>query len=153
MVPLEAADLQREPAPVHEQADHDLRIDAAFLGVADLPQLVLVLRLKVERGDVVEDQRDVTAGGSVFEALRGNVVAVLALGDACQAALHRRAVHRVHPNLGQHASGVAHRGRLGQSRGDELEERLVLDDVEPQRRPCHLERLHQLAGAFRVDHR
>lgn len=34
-VAFEAADLQREPAAVHEQTDNDLRVDAAFLGVPD----------------------------------------------------------------------------------------------------------------------
>ena len=33
LVALEAADLQREPGAVDEQADDDLRVDAAFLGV------------------------------------------------------------------------------------------------------------------------
>ena len=56
LVSLEAADLQREPAPIHEQADHDLRIDPALLGVADLAQPVFLLGLEVKRGDVIEHQ-------------------------------------------------------------------------------------------------
>ena len=44
LVPLEAADLEREPVPVDQQPDHDLRVDAAFLGVADLAQVVLASR-------------------------------------------------------------------------------------------------------------
>ncbi|MBB2988542.1 hypothetical protein FHW15_003733, partial [Terracoccus luteus] len=53
-VALPATDLEREPGAVHEQADDDLRVDAAFLGVADLAQLVFVLCLEVEGRDVVQ---------------------------------------------------------------------------------------------------
>ena len=54
LVALEAADLQREPAPVDQQPDHDLRVDPAFLGVADLAQVVLLLGLEVQRRHVVQ---------------------------------------------------------------------------------------------------
>ena len=53
LVAFPAADLQREPGPVHQQPDNDLRVHASFLGVADLAQLVLVLGLEVQRGHVV----------------------------------------------------------------------------------------------------
>ena len=56
LVAFEAADLEREPAPIHQQTHDDLWIDAAFLGVADLAQVVFVLCLEVQRGDVVEHQ-------------------------------------------------------------------------------------------------
>lgn len=36
LVAFAAADLQREPAPIDQQTHHDLGVDAAFLGVADL---------------------------------------------------------------------------------------------------------------------
>ncbi len=45
-------------APIHQQADHDLWVDAALLGVADLAELVFVVCLEVEGGDVVEHQTD-----------------------------------------------------------------------------------------------
>ena len=60
-VAFEAADLQREPGTVDQQPDHDLRIDAAFLGIADLAQPVFLLSLEIQRRDVVEHQRDVPA--------------------------------------------------------------------------------------------
>ena len=47
LVPLEAADLQREALAVNQQPDQDLRVDPAFLGVADLAQPVLVLGLEI----------------------------------------------------------------------------------------------------------
>ena len=66
LVALEAADLEGEAAPVDQQADHDLRIDASFLGVADLAQpacaVVFLLGFEVERGHVVEHQADVAGG-------------------------------------------------------------------------------------------
>jgi len=55
-VALKTADLQRKPGAVDQQADHDLRINAAFLGVADLAQVVFVLRFEVQGGHVVEQQ-------------------------------------------------------------------------------------------------
>src|SRR3954452_10252459 len=65
LVAFEAADLQREPVPVDQQTDHDLRVDPALRGVADLAQLVFLLGLEVQRGDVVQAQGQVTAGGGV----------------------------------------------------------------------------------------
>ena len=48
----------------------DLRIDAAFLGVADLAQVVFLLGLEVEGGHVVEAQRHITAAAGVRETGR-----------------------------------------------------------------------------------
>lgn len=67
LLPGEAADLQREPAAVDQQPDHDLRVDPAFLGVADPAQVILLLRLEVQGRDVVETQGDVPAGRGVGE--------------------------------------------------------------------------------------
>ena len=81
-VALEAADFQREPGPVHQQADHDLRVDAAFLGVADLAQLVFVLGLEVQRRHVIEQQAQAATAGGVgkhFSAIRSRYF----LGPIC----------------------------------------------------------------------
>ncbi len=40
LVAFKTADLQREPAPVDQQAHHDLRVHPAFLGVSDLAKRV-----------------------------------------------------------------------------------------------------------------
>lgn len=48
-VAFEAADLKWEPAAVNEQADDDLGVNAAFLGVADLAQFVFLFRLEIQR--------------------------------------------------------------------------------------------------------
>jgi hypothetical protein len=55
-VALEAADLQGEAVAVDQQAHDDLRVDAAFLGVADLAQVVLLVGLEVQRRDVIPAQ-------------------------------------------------------------------------------------------------
>ena len=84
LVALEAADLEREAAPVDQQPDHDLRVDAAFLGVADLAQVVFLLGLEVERGHVVEHQRHIAVRGGVVEARGRDLVAVPALAATAQ---------------------------------------------------------------------
>jgi hypothetical protein len=56
LVPLVAADLQGEPVPVHQQPDHDLRVNPPFFRIADLAQGVLVLGLEVQGRHVVQAQ-------------------------------------------------------------------------------------------------
>ena len=48
LVPLPAADLERETGPVNQQAHDDLGVDPSLFGVADLAQVVLLLGLEVE---------------------------------------------------------------------------------------------------------
>ena len=67
----------REPGPVDEQPDLDLRVDTAFLAHADLAQRVLVLRLEMQRGDVVEDQAQRAAAGGVGQAGVRELAAVI----------------------------------------------------------------------------
>ena len=56
-----------EPVPVHEQADHDLGVDTALLGVAHLAQRVLVLGLEVQGRHVVQAQRHVPSRDGVLK--------------------------------------------------------------------------------------
>ncbi len=106
LVALEAADLQREISPVHEQADDDLGIDPALLGEADLAQLVLLLCLEVERGDVIEHQGQVTVRGGMGEAGRGDLVAVAPLLGSAQRAEHRAQRDMRHAQFTQHMAPV-----------------------------------------------
>ena len=55
-VALSATSFQGEAGPVDQQPDDDLGVDPSLFGIADLAQLVLLLGLEVERGDVVETQ-------------------------------------------------------------------------------------------------
>jgi hypothetical protein len=46
---------------VDQQPNSHLRVDSAFLGVADLAEVVFIVWLEEERGDVVEHQRHIAA--------------------------------------------------------------------------------------------
>ena len=51
-----APDSQGETTAVDQQADDDLGVDPPVLGVTHPPQVVLLLGLEIERGDVVQAQ-------------------------------------------------------------------------------------------------
>ena len=53
LLPLNA-DHQREPALVGQQADGDLRLQAAFLGEPGFPEPISRVGLEMQRADVVE---------------------------------------------------------------------------------------------------
>ncbi len=134
LVALVAADLEGEAAAVDQQPDDDLGVDAAFLGVADLAQIVFLLGFEVERGHVIEDQADVAVGGGVVEAGGGDLAAVVALLCPLQRSEHRAQRCRLHADLAQHANRVSLRGRLDEPCQHELRERLIADGVEAQPR-------------------
>ena len=152
LVAFVAADLQREPASVDQETDHDLRIDTAFLGEADLAQLVLVLGLEVERRHVVQAQRDVSAAQGMSEAGRGDRAAVVALLSTLQRAEHRAKRDVSDPEIAQHPDRVGLRGRLYQSSQDELLERLISNDVEPEVGVRVLEHVPQDGTGLARDH-
>ena len=56
LVALERADHQGKAGGVGEQADGDLRLQAAFLGEPRLAESVPGIGLEIQRGDVVKDQ-------------------------------------------------------------------------------------------------
>ena len=132
LVSLEAADLEREALPVDQQADHDLRIDPAFLGVADLAQPVLVLGLEVERRDVVEHERDVPAGQHVGEAQLGETVTVVPIEAAAQCALARGQARRDPAHLCQHPVRIQQAGGLDHPGDHHVTEHLITQRVEPE---------------------
>ena len=132
LVSFEAADLERETPPVDQQADHDLRIDPAFFGVADLAQPVLVLRLEVERRDVIEHQRDVPAGQHVGEAQPGEPVTVVPIEAAAQRALTRGQARRDPAHLCQHPVHVQQAGRLDHPGDHQVTEHPITQRVEPE---------------------
>ncbi len=125
LVPFETADLQREPGPVDQQPDHDLRIDPAFLGVADLAQLIFVVGLEVQRRHVIEHQGDVAVRGGVGEAQPGQLVAVLAVGAAAQRAFAGGQAHRAAAQLGQDPVDVGQAGRLDHPGDHQIPEHLI----------------------------
>jgi hypothetical protein len=135
-VALVAADLEREASPVDEQSDHDLRVDAAFLGVADLPQsacaLVFLGCFEVERGDVVEHQADVAVGEGVVEAGGRDLVAIGACVCAAQGAFAGRETRRYPAHLCQDPVDVEQAGRLDHACDHQVTEDLVVHDVEAE---------------------
>ena len=129
LVALEAADLEGEPAPVDQEADHDLRVHPAFLGVADLAQVVLTLGLEVQRGHVIEDQGQVPMVRGVGEASSREPVPVPAPVGPGQGAPHRPLTRRGHSQLTEDPAGVQQRGRLHHPREHQVPEHLVPDRV------------------------
>ena len=67
LVPFPAPDSQGETTAVDQQADDDLGVDPPVLGVTHPPQVVLLLGLEVEGGDVVQAQGQAPTGGDVLE--------------------------------------------------------------------------------------
>jgi hypothetical protein len=132
-VAFEAADLEREAVAVDQQTDHDLRVDAAFFGVADLAQVVFLFCLEVESRDVVEAQRHIAAGQDVLKAGGRDPVAVTAADASGQGAAHRLVTGRFLPQIDQDTSGVQDRGRLDDAGDHQITKRLVPDRPEPQR--------------------
>jgi len=112
LVARETADLQREPATVDQQTHNDLRIHPALVGVPDLAQVVFLVRLEVQRRDVIEHQRDVPAGGGVGEAQGGELIAVLTNPSPTKGAFHRRVAGRHPAQVRQNATSVQQRGRF-----------------------------------------
>lgn len=153
LVPFEAADLEGEPGTVDEQAYHDLRIHPAFLRISDLAQVVFLLCLEVQRGDVVEHQAQSAGRGGMLETFLRDPVSVIACGATLQCVGVGVAVGRGQSDLGDDPAGVAHRCRLDEPTEDQLEERVVVDSIETQASPSGLDRLDQPAGPFRRDHR
>lgn len=121
-----------EPATVHEQAHHDLRVHAAFLGVADLLQLVLLLGLEVQGRDVVEHQGDVPAGRGVAEAPARDPIAVVVRGGPGESAPQGRVAGRGPAQVFQNPAGVQQRDRLHDPGDHQVPEHRIAQAVEPQ---------------------
>jgi hypothetical protein len=76
-------DHQREPRLIGEQADGDLRVQAAFLGESALAEPVPGIGLEIQGRDVVEDQARQAYGGSgiVFQDPAEQADQLLAFGS------------------------------------------------------------------------
>jgi len=133
LLPSKRACLQREPASIHQQPHHDLRVHPAFLGVPDLAQVVLLLGLKVQRRDVVQHQGHIPAGAGVREAQVRDLVAVLPRRSPTQGVFHCRVAGRDPAQVPQDPAGVQQRGRLHDPGDHQVREHLVPERVEPQR--------------------
>ena len=140
------------PVAVDQEPDHDLGVDAAFLAVADLAEVVFLLCLEVERGDVVQHQADVTVDGGVVEARGRDPIAVVERGTSAKSRSEGVAMRGSNTQLAQDTHSLTNRGRLHDPGQHELEERLVIDDVEPQRAPSSGNDVDQGPRGLRLDH-
>ncbi len=132
LVAFETGDLQWEPGAVDEQPDHDLWIDPALFGVADLAQVVFLLGLEVQGGHIEQQQSQPAGAGRVLEAAAGDPVAVVAGDDLREVALNRFVRHRISAEIAEDAQGIDLRGRFDDPGDDQVFEHRVVDDVEAE---------------------
>src|SRR6202022_5189304 len=86
---FKTADLQREAGAVDQQADDDLRINAALFRVADFAQVVFRFGFEVQRRHVIEQQAQPAAVGSVSKAFAGDRVSIATGADQPEVTLNR----------------------------------------------------------------
>jgi len=101
-VALETADLQRKSGAVDQQADDDLRVDAPFLGIADLTQLVFVLGLEIQGRHVVEQQAQPAPVRGMGEALGRDRIPVVPGVDPREVTLNGLVGHRLSAQIREH---------------------------------------------------
>jgi hypothetical protein len=100
--------------------------------IGDLAQLVLTLGLEVQRGHVVEHDRQAPVAGGAGVAGLGDHGPVVALDHSLEAAHERHPVRGRDPELGQNPDCVELAGRLGHPGQHQLPERLVAEPVQPE---------------------
>jgi len=124
LVAFKGADHQRKPAGVGEQADGDLRLQAAFLGESRLAEPVAGIGLEVQGADVVKDQAGRAEPG-MRRARRRQLLAPGVPGIDPQPPIHRGIGGRGGAGLFQHAGAVQLAGRLDDPRQHQVAEHLV----------------------------
>ncbi len=131
-VALEALDFEREARPVDQQSDRDLRLEPALFRKPRLPVFVVFLYLEIQRGHVVEDERQRGLGGSL-KAYAADGVPVFVVDGPFQAAMDGRVGWCVKTQPVKDADRVELGGRLDDPREDELPENRVVYRVKPER--------------------
>lgn len=132
LVSLETSDLQRESGPVDQQADHDLWIDSTFFRVADLTEVVFLLRLEIQGSDVVEQKGQAAGFGGVGEAPVSDRAAVVAVDDPPQVPLDRGVARRFLSEIAHHPGSVEFRAGLDDAGDHQIPEHLVGDRIEAE---------------------
>ncbi len=146
-VARELVDFEGEPALVHEEADEDLRVDAALFAHPDLAELVFTLRLEVEGGDVVEHHGQRTTRGRMRVGCGGDLRPPVLLNAAGEGPPHGRQRRRTRDTeLVPHPQRVRLAGRLDDAGQDQLLECVVADRVEPETGVGVLEDIPQQPG-------
>jgi hypothetical protein len=112
--------------------DGDLRVDAAFLAHPDLAEPIFDIGLEVQRGQVIQHQRQATVANRPRVAGLRDHGAVVAFDHPLQAAHERHPRRTWHAELSQHPHRVGLTGRLDDPGQHECFERVVTDPVEAE---------------------
>ncbi len=132
LVSLEEADLEGEPLPVHQQPDHDLRVHPAFFREADLAEVVFLLRLEIQGGDVVQTQGDIPGAQCVGETQGRELVTVLPRRAPGQGAAHGLLTGRGAPQVTEYPPGVQDRGWFHDPGDHQVPEHRITHRVKPE---------------------
>ena len=120
------------PGAVHQQSDDNLRIDPAFLGVADLAQLVFVFGLEIQRGDVVQQQAtDRRSHVHVVKAFRGDHITIAGRRGSCGHGGQSSCRTPRLPQISQHPQRVGLAGRLDDPGDHQIPEHRIADPSNP----------------------
>ena len=121
LISFPAPDSQRETTAVDQQADDDLGVDPPLLGVTHPPQVVLTLGLEIERGHVIQAQRQTpTSVGDVLEQGPREALTVAPLPAAPQGAEQGPHGDRLQPQVTQDTGNLGLGRRLDQTRQNHL---------------------------------
>ena len=113
--------IEQALGPVDQQAHDDLGVDPPLFGVADLAQVVLLLGLEVERGDVVQAQGQTGGVGDVLEqGLRERLAVASLLGLRARERNRVRTLTDSKAQVTQDAGDLGLGGRLDQTRQNHL---------------------------------
>ena len=154
LVPFPAPDSQRKTTAVDQQADDDLGIDPPVLGVTHPPQVVLLLGLEIERGDVVQAQGQTGGVGDVLEqGLRDRltVAPLLSTGQGAEQGPHGNGLQA---QVTQHPGDLGLGGRLDQTRQNHLLKGPITPDrlTQPQTPVGAVQDLPQQPGVLGLHH-
>ena len=119
-LPSKAADLERKTGPVDQQAHDDLGVDPPLLGVTHPPQVILMLGLEIQGGDVVQAQGQTPTGGDVLEQGPRQALAVAPLLSPGQGAEQGPGADRLQAQVAQDAGDLGLGRRLDQTRQNHL---------------------------------
>ena len=144
-VALERVHHQREPGGVGEQADHNLRIQAALFGEPGLAEPITGVGLEVEGGHVIKDQAGRAQPGMRPAGRRQRLPPRLG-GKHRQAAVHCSVRGRLDTGFVQNPQRVQLAGRFDDARQHQGPEHLITigHGIEPEKVIGAAERVPQV---------
>jgi hypothetical protein len=109
-----------------------LRVDAPLLGKPDLAQLIFGFGLEIQRGHVIQQQRQTTAITAVVKASGGDRFPIPTRADLIEVTGNRAIRHRRRAQIGQHPLRIGLARGLHDPGDHQIPEHAVGDRVEPQ---------------------